>query len=319
MWQEALRSLLYPGVLYIVLISLLFEWVDRKLVARFQNRVGPRYAGPFGLLQPLADILKLLSKEDIVPEGTDNLLFTASPIAALVATLVAASFLPMDGPVGLVSFDCDLVVAIALLIFCAFTVYAAGVAPPSRYSLIGAERGVLMLIGFEIPLMLACLDVARAARSLRISDIVLAQREHFYALGYHAIAFAMFLIAAQAELERIPFDIPEAETEIVAGWSVEYASWRLAFFRLARDVETAFISGLGATLFLGGPLGPAPPELSWLLYPLYFLLKSMLILALLSLLRALFARVRVDQFESICWRYLVPASIVYFVASLWVA
>jgi len=317
-WKEVLEALLYPGVLYLSLIALLFEWIDRKLVARLQNRVGPYYAGPHGILQPLADFLKLLSKEDIVPEGTDRLLFAACPVLALVITLTAAAFLPLAAPRGLVSFDGDLVVVVSLLTLYALIVYASGIAPPSRYSLIGAERAVLMLIGFEIPLMLSCLSVALAAGSLRISDIVARQVERWYVLGPHAVAFIIYLIASQAELERVPFDIPEAETEIVAGWQVEYASWRLALFRLSRDVEMVLLSGLAAALFLGGPLGPAPPSLGWLLPPIYFLLKSAFVLALLSVLRASFARIRVDQFIAFCWRYLIPASLAYLLAVVWV-
>ncbi|RLE95696.1 MAG: NADH-quinone oxidoreductase subunit H, partial [Thermoprotei archaeon] len=191
-WKEVLEALLYPGVLYLSLIALLFEWIDRKLVARLQNRVGPYYAGPHGILQPLADFLKLLSKEDIVPEGTDRLLFAACPVLALVITLTAAAFLPLAAPRGLVSFDGDLVVVVSLLTLYALIVYASGIAPPSRYSLIGAERAVLMLIGFEIPLMLSCLSVALAAGSLRISDIVARQVERWYVLGPHAVAFIIY-------------------------------------------------------------------------------------------------------------------------------
>ncbi|RLF03113.1 MAG: NADH-quinone oxidoreductase subunit H, partial [Thermoprotei archaeon] len=246
------------------------------------------------------------------------MLFTACPVLALVVTLTAAAFLPLTAPRGLVSLDGDLVIVVSLLTLYALIVYASGTAPPSRYSLIGAERAVLMLIGFEIPLMLSCLSVAIAAGSLRISDIVLRQAERWYVLSPHVVAFIIFLVASQAELERVPFDIPEAETEIVAGWQVEYASWRLALFRLSRDVEMVLLSGLAAALFLGGPLGPTPPGLGWLLPPVYFLLKSALVLALLSVLRASFARIRIDQFVSFCWRYLIPASLAYLIIVVWV-
>jgi NADH-quinone oxidoreductase subunit H len=317
-WSEILETLVYPGVLYVTLLALFFEWVDRKLVARLQNRVGPYYAGPHGLLQPLADLLKLVSKEDIVPLKADRLLFTLCPILAMVVMLTASAFLPMAAPYGLVSFEGDLIVAIALLTIYALIVYASGIAPPSRYSLLGAERVVLMLIGFEVPLTLSCLSVAIASGSLKISDIVLRQADRYHVLGVCAPAFALFLIASQAELERVPFDIPEAETEVVAGWQVEYASWRLALFRLSRDVEMLFLSGLGATLFLGGPLGPTPSRLSWLLPPIYFLAKSILVLVLLSILRASFARIRIDQFVSFCWRTLIPVSLAYLLVVLWV-
>jgi len=317
-WSEILEPLVYPGVLYVTFLALLFEWIDRKLVARLQNRVGPYYAGPHGLLQPLADFLKLISKEDIVPLKADRLLFTLCPILALVIMFTASAFLPMVAPYGLASFNGDLVVAIALLTIYALIIYASGIAPPSRYSLLGAERVVLMLIGFEVPLTLSCLSVAIACGSLRISDIVLHQADRYHVLGLCAPAFALFLVASQAELERVPFDIPEAETEVVAGWQVEYASWRLALFRLSRDVEMLFLSGLGAALFLGGPLGPTSSRFSWLLPPIYFLAKSILVLVVLSILRASFARIRIDQFVSFCWRTLIPVSLAYLLAVLWV-
>ena len=311
---EILEAFLYPGVLYISILALLFEWIDRKLVARFQNRVGPYYAGPHGSLQPLADFIKLLSKEDIVPANSDKLLFTMGPVLALVIPFLGTAFLPISHTDGLVSIEGDLIVVVALLTLYALIVYVSGVAPPSRYSLIGAERTVLMLVGFEIPLILSCLSAAISAGSLRISRIVEYQAGRWLLLGPHLVGFIIFLVAAQAELERIPFDLPEAEKEIVAGWQVEYASWRLAFFRLSRDVEHVLLAGLAAALFLGGPLGPAPPGFEHVLYPAYFLAKSIAVLALFSLLKASFARIRIDQFVDFCWHYLIPISLAYLMA-----
>jgi len=317
MIAEALRAFVYPGIAYMVALALLLEWLDRKIVARLQNRVGPYYAGPHGLLQPLADLIKLLAKEDVVPLGADRILFTLSPIAAFVVVTVAAAFVPLASTSGLVSAEGDAVAVLALITIYLLLVYAAGAASPSRYSQVGAVRAAHMLLGFEIPLMLSCLGVLASAGSFRLSE--LAARGSVRVFGLHAVGFAIFLIAAQAELERLPFDIPEAEQEIVSGWLVEYSSWRLALFRLARDIELLLLSGLAVTLFLGGPVGPSPPGAEPLLYPLYFIAKAALIVFLFSLVRASTARIRLDQFVTFCWRYLVPTSFAYFALAVLVA
>lgn len=317
MWQ-ALRVALYPGVAFISCLALLFEWLDRKFVAKLQNRVGPKYAGPFGVLQPLADLVKLLSKEDIVPEGTKTFLFNICPVAAVLLLFMANSFVPTVHVEGVLEAEGDLIIILAIITLYLLTIYMAGSAVPSRYSLMGATRAAVMLLGFELPLMFSSLSVGFAAGSFELSKIVAKQFERPFIAGPHLIGFAIFLVAAQAELEKIPFDIPEAETEIVSGWLVEFSSWRLAFFRFSKDLELVLLSGLATALYLGGPIGPVIPGLEALLYPLYFLTKSISVLFLLSLLSTLFARIRLDQFIGLCWRYLIPLTLAYFLAMMWV-
>ena len=232
---DAAWSLLY--VVYISLLSLFFEWLDRKFVARLQNRVGPRYAGPSGLLQPLADLIKLLSKEDIIPVATDEFLFTAMPIILALLPVLAGIFIPFLGESSLVSLEGDLIIVLGLLGMYVVMVYMAGIAPPSRYSLLGAERAALMMVSFEIPMMLSCLSIAMIKGSLTLSYIATNHAFDQSTIAIGLPAFIIFVLSAQAELERIPFDIPEAKTEIVAGWQVEYSSCLLYTSPSPRDIS----------------------------------------------------------------------------------
>jgi len=310
-----LGILLFPGLLFFSILGLFFEWIDRKFYAKLQNRVGPLYTGPWGLLQPFADFVKLMSKEDIVPEGADRPVFSSVPVFALTLTFFATLFLPVCGPQGIISFEGDVVVLSVVLTILVILVFLGGFSSASRYSEVGAERSVLQLLGYEIPLVASVLGAAAitvsTGGSLSINGIVEAQRDWWAILGVQALGFAIFLLAAQAELERVPFDIPEAETEIVAGWTTEYSGRKLALLRLARDVELAFLCGLGATLFLGGPQpGPLVPGLGGVIIStMLFVIKSVAVLLLLTIIRAAMSRLRIDQMINFAWKWLVPLSL----------
>ncbi|MEM1509744.1 MAG: complex I subunit 1 family protein [Thermofilaceae archaeon] len=315
MWQVGYIVL---RVIFISGLALLFEWLDRKFVAKLQNRIGPRYTGPFGALQPFADFIKLLSKEDVVPEGTKLFLFNICPVAAVLLLFIANSLVPTVQMEGILTAEGDLIIILAVITLYLLTIYTAGSAASSRYSLMGATRAAIMLLGFELPLMFSSLSVGFAAGSFELSKIVAKQSEKPFIAGPHLIGFIIFLIAAQAELEKLPFDIPEAETEIVSGWLVEFSSWRLAFFKFSRDLELVLLSGLATALYLGGPTGPVISGLEAFLHLLYFFIKSISVLFLFSLLSTLFARIRLDQFIGLCWRYLIPLALAYFIAMIWV-
>ncbi len=313
MWFEYLVNIFtFPGFLFIILIAFVYEWIDRKLYAAFQNRVGPWVTGFSGSLQPIADFIKLLTKEDITPEGADTLIFRSIPIFSLAVTLTCTFFLPISGTRGLISFEGDLIVAIALMTLLSIMFFYAGLSSPSRFSIVGAERTMLQLLSYEIPLMLSMASVAVSTSSLSIVGVVGAQRDRWLIIGPNILSFIVFLLAAQAELERIPFDIPEAETEIVAGWLTEFSGRKLALLRLTKDVELFYLSGLSTALFLGGPLGPMIPGLEWLLHPIYFIVKSLTILFLLSLMRSVFARLRIDEAVNFLWKYIIPLSVLQF-------
>jgi NADH-quinone oxidoreductase subunit H len=308
---DLLKIFIFPGFIFVMALALIFEWIDRKFYARLQNRVGPLYTGPGGILQPLADIIKLLSKEDIVPKAADKTFFSSMPAFAFALMLTAATLLPIASVSGLISFKGDLILAIALMTIYCIIVYLSGAFSMNRFSLVGAERAISQLLGYEIPMTLAVVGVALGAGSLTISDIVMAQDSpsHWLIFGPQALGFAIFLIAVQAELERLPFDIPEAETEIVAGWLTEFSGRKLALLRFSNDLELLYVSGLAATLYLGGPLGPIIPGFEAVLYPIYFIIKTVAILLILSTIKALFARLRIDQMVSFAWKYLVPLSL----------
>jgi len=307
---DLLQLVVFPGFLFIIGLAFTYEWFDRKFYARFQNRIGPLYTGPSGFLQPFADFVKLLAKEDITPEAADSVMFSLMPIFAVTIMLIAATLLPITSMRGVVSFSGDLIVAVALMTIFCIVVFLAGIFSTNRFSSVGAERAVSQLLGYEIPMTLAIAGVALAAGSLQLVDIVEAQAStRWYILGPQALGFAIYVIAVQAELERVPFDIPEAEQEIVAGWLTEFSGRKLALFRLSRDLELVYVSGLAATLYLGGPTGPVIAGLEPILFPIYFVVKTVVVLLILSTIRTVFARIRIDQMVNFSWKYLVPLSL----------
>ncbi|MEJ5292610.1 MAG: complex I subunit 1 family protein [Candidatus Methanosuratincola sp.] len=314
-----LQTLAFPGFLFLAVSSFFYEWLDRKIYAWMQFRAGPLSAGPMGILQPLADFIKLMGKEDITPAYVDRRIFGAVPVLMVAITLTFWAVIPVTGAAGLVSFRGDVIFAVVAMTFFCILVFLGGFSSANRFSLLGAERATLQLLGFEIPLMLSVTGVCIHTGGLSMAEIVSWQAENGWSvLGPQAIGFFIFLIAAQAELERIPFDIPEAEQEIVAGWLTEYSGRKLALIRLAKDMELVFVSGLAVALFLGGPVGPSPSGMEWIAYTAYFLLKVAIIVSILAIIRGLFARARIDQMVSFGIRYLVPLSLAQVAATvLW--
>jgi len=312
-WLQDLSAiisiLVYPGLTFLVLLSLFYEWVDRKFVARLQNRYGPLYTGPSGILQPFADIVKLLSKEDIEPGEVDRVLFRTVPILILALPLSGLLVLPVNSQIALMAFEGDLVFIIFLLTLVAALVFLAGYASANRFGTIGGLRGALQMLGYEVPLSVSLIGPAVMAGSLSVSKIVQWQtRTGLWIILMQPVGFAISVLCFLAELERIPFDIPEAETEIVAGWMTEYSGRKLALLRLAGDVEMVLACGLLTALYLGGPAAPTP----WLSI-VWFLVKTLAVLLIFSNLRSLFARFRIDQMVSGCWKYLVPLALLQLI------
>lgn len=313
-WSQELSAVfsvvVYPGMGFLILLSLLYEWIDRKFVARLQNRYGPLYTGPSGILQPFADIVKLLSKEDIEPKGVDHVVFRAAPILMLALPLLGLLVVPINSQTALLAFEGDLIFMIFLLPLIAALVFLAGYASANRFGTIGGLRAALQMLGYEVPLSVSLVGPAVMAGSLSISRIVQWQtRTGFWMILMQPVGFAISILCLLAELEKIPFDIPEAETEIVAGWLTEYSGRKLALLRLAGDVEMVLACGLLAALYLGGPAAPAP----WLSI-VWFLVKTVAVLLIFSNLRSLFARFRIDQMISGCWKYLLPLASIQLIA-----
>ncbi|MBP6909087.1 MAG: NADH-quinone oxidoreductase subunit H [Candidatus Saccharicenans sp.] len=302
---------IYPGLLFIFFYSTFAEWYDRKLYARFQNRMGPTHTGRAGVLQPIADFIKLMSKEDIVPERADRGLFRALPAFGLAIVSVGMLLLPVWnynlGSSSPISFSGDIVVLLYLLSLPTFIFFLAGWSSTNLFSTVGATRVLTMLFGYEVPLFLTVLTPAILANSWRLAEIAAFYRQQPLLALLNLPAFVIALICVQAKLERTPFDIPHAETEIVGGTFTEYSGKKLALFRLMMDVELVVASGLLATVFLGGFPGGLVPGL------INFIIKTLLVISLLSLLRATTSRIRVDQVIALSWRYLAPLAVLQLV------
>ncbi|MHA1582749.1 MAG: complex I subunit 1/NuoH family protein [Candidatus Baldrarchaeia archaeon] len=311
-----LKFVLFPGALFCIAYGWFLEWFDRKLYARFQNRIGPLLTGPKGVLQPFADFIKLLAKEDITPAGADKFGFTVTPLLTLVVSLFTLLFIPIASLSGILSLSGDLLLVLFISTVFGLLIMFAGYFSGNRFSIVGTERTGLQFVAYEIPFALSVISVALAARSLEIVNIVTYQVNTLKLplIVIVPVAFIIYLISSLAKLEKIPFDVPEAETEIVAGWQVEYSGKKLAFFRLATDLKMVFVSGLAVALFLGGPYGPSIPGLEPVFYTIWFIIKTLVVMFILSNLRSLFARYRIDQVVRGFWKYLIPFAVLQILA-----
>jgi NADH-quinone oxidoreductase subunit H len=317
-FRDLFLLFIFPGILFCIGYALFLEWVYRKFFADLQNRIGPKYTGPRGLLQPLADFIKLMAKEDIDPKGVDRLGFTAAPILMLTFTLTALLLVPIFSLTGLISFQGDLIFAIFLMTLMAISIILAGWFSANRYSEIGSARAGMQLVGYEIPLTLSLIAPALVAGSLNIAGIVSYQAAHNWTITIAPFAFAIYLICLLAELEKLPFDIPEAHTEIVAGWQTEFSGKKYAFFHLSNDLEMLFGAGIATALFLGGPSPPLAilsfgVGLEWLTSSVWFIVKTFIIVLILSGFSALLGRWRIDQMIRGTWRYLTPLAVLQLV------
>ncbi len=298
-----LKILVFPGVMFLLSLALFYEWCYRKTLARLQDRYGPLHTGPYGILQPLADFLKLLSKEDITPQASDKTLFVLAPILYFALPLTTLFVIPISDRTSLIMFEGDLIFVIFTSTLIVITVFLAGWGSVNRFATIGSVRATLQMLGYEIPMGLAMVGPAIAARSLSISRIVEWQTSHFWIVFLQPLGFAVLAICILAELQLVPFDIPEAETEIVAGWLTEFSGKKLALIRLGKDTELLLVSSLITSVYLGGP------QQFWLVPPIVtYFLKATFMVMLVSLLRAIFARFRIDQVFSGMWKYLLPVA-----------
>ncbi len=283
--QTLLAFLIFPCGLFVLANGLLYEWIDRKLVARLQNRVGPPW------FQPLADLVKLLAKEEIIPAGVDRRLFVALPVVALAAALTAMLYLPVAGLPALASFPGDLIVTIYFLSLLTLCTGLAGANSRGRFSLVGATRTLTQLFAYEAPFMLALLGPAFVAGSWQISEILAFSGTHWLMFS-QPVGFVVALIALMGKLELAPFDAPEAETEIVAGALTEYSGRGLALFHMGQVVELVGGLTMIAAFFLGG-----------IHNPLGYALKTLVLLLLVAGIQTLMTRLRIDQTVGLWWRY----------------
>jgi NADH:ubiquinone oxidoreductase subunit 1 (chain H) len=284
-FNPILALLVFPGGLFLLAYGLVYEFVDRKLIARFQNRVGPRW------FQPLADFIKLLAKEEIIPASVNAALFVVLPVLALAAALTAALYVPMFGFQPAYGFSGDLVVTLYLLSLMTLCIGLAGANTNDRFSLVGATRALTQLFSYEAPFLLAMLGPAIALGTWNISTINTAATHNWWFLISQPFGFLVAIVGLMGKLELPPFDAPEAETEIVAGALTEYSGRGLGLFHIGRDVELVIGLTMIASFYMGG-----------LTSPLDFLWKTLLLLLVTALLQSLFARLRIDQTVGMWWR-----------------
>jgi len=306
MITNALFSILvFPGFCFLFIFGLAAEFIDRKAYARLQNRVGPPW------FQPGADFIKLISKEDVLPEEANPRMFKAMPIFALTAAVTAFFYIPLWTTNAMYSFNGDLIVVLYLLTIPTLTFFLGGWYSTSLYSKIGAVRSLTQLFAYEVPMLMSILAPALLAGTWSLSEMSLFYSQHPWYWLSNMLGFGIALISLLGKLEKVPFDIPEAETEIVAGTFTEYSGRLFGLFRLGIDIENVVGASLLAAVYL--PFGiTSLPILSFAIY----LCKVIFIILLMTLMRSLFARFRIDQMLDFCWRFLSPLAFVQVLLSL---
>jgi NADH-quinone oxidoreductase subunit H len=308
--------------LTVVLLFLLFMaaylvWVERKFLARLQIRYGPNRAGIFGLLQPIADVVKMLTKEDTVPEGADRIFFLLAPAIVASTAFLMFAVVPFGNDITLWGQTIPLVVTdlnIGLLFVFAMSslgvygVTLGGWASNSKYGLLGGIRGAAQMISYELSLGLSLVPVVMLAHSFSMVDIVQAQERYPFIL-VQPVAFLIFVISAMAESKRIPFDLPEAENELVAGYHTEYSGMRFGLFFLGEYIHIMVFGGIVSVLFLGGWRGPLLPPVAWLL------IKILIVALFMIWVRGTLPRLRYDQLMALGWKVLIPLALVNIMAT----
>jgi len=311
---ETTDKLIIFGISAVVLlvIALLhvayLTYAERKIIARMQQRLGPNRVGPRGLLQPIADMLKLLTKEDIVPYGVDKPIFYLAPFISLVCAGTGVALIPLWEKFIISNINVGLLFILALSSLSAYGVILSGWSSNSRYAFLGGLRASAQVISYEIAMSLALLSVVLMAGSLNLMDIVKAQINSPYKIYLipQIVAFLVFMISAIAECNRVPFDLPEAETELVAGYFVEYSAIRFAIFYLAEYFGMVVMSALAVTCFLGGWIGPF--EVPYIPF-FWFLVKLYFLLFVYIWVRATLPRYRYDQLMGLGWKVLIPVGL----------
>jgi NADH-quinone oxidoreductase subunit H len=308
---QVVELLVFPGLTFFVWLGFFFEWLERKTAARMQGRRGPVVTGPYGLLQPVADFFKLAAKEEIVPAEADTFVLRWGPALYFAAPAMGIVFIPVLGYQSVLSNPLDLLFMVFVLSFSTLMATLLGYASAGRYSTIAIGRLVIQYTSYEVPLLIAMVTPAVLAGSLSLDGVASAQSSLWY-IFLAPIAFGVFVVAALAELEKPPFDIPSASTEIVGGWMTEFSGNALAYVKLTKNLAYVFLSSLAVTLFLGGAGGPVLVSNVYLqdsLYACYFLVKLFAVGFLIFAIRTALARVRIDQAARLFWTVMTPLSL----------
>jgi NADH-quinone oxidoreductase subunit H len=289
-------------IAFVLATVMVFIWFERRAMGIMQARLGPNRAGPFGVFQPVADALKVMLKEDIVPAKGDKVIHWLAPVVAFVPVLMIFAVVPFQGGALLVDLNIGILYIVAISSVATVGVFMAGWASNNKYSLLGAMRQVAAVVSYEIPVVLSLVGVILLAGSLSLQQIVLAQDIPFILL--QPLGFLLFFIGALAEINRAPFDLMEADSEIVAGFHIEYSGMKFALFYLAEYGEALVVSAIVTILFLSGWRGPVLPPWLW------FLVKVGLVFFVIVWIRTTVPRVRIDQLMALAWKFLFPLALI---------
>jgi NADH-quinone oxidoreductase subunit H len=305
MTDTLFRLLVLFGILGSLLaIGGLLIWLERRLLALWQDRYGPNRVGPFGLLQVVADMIKVLFKEDWTPPFADRAVFLLAPAVIVVVTLLSFAVVPFAPGIQVVDINIGVLFFLSMSSLGVYSVALAGWSSHSKYSLVGGLRAAAQMVSYEVFMGLSLVGVVTMAGSFDLGDIVEAQQRSVYYVFPQFIGFVVFLVAGFAETRRIPFDLVEAESELVAGYHTEYSGMKFGLFMVGEYVAVTLISALIVTLFFGGWLGPWLPGLVW------FLIKTGVFITLFIIVRGTFPRPRYDQLMALGWKAMLPLSLV---------
>ena len=293
----------------VLLGAAVFSWMERRLIGKFQNRLGPNRWGPFGMFQPIADLVKLLFKEDLTPGTADRLVFFAVPVAMVAPVILIMAVVPFAKNTALANLNVGVLYILAVTSITSIAIFMAGWSSNNRFALFGAARGVAVLISYEVPVVVSLLGVVMLAGSMSLADVVSAQTLPFVIV--QPMAFVVFVAGTTAELNRTPFDMAEAESELIAGYHTEYSGIKFAMIQAAEFGGVMAASAVITTLFLGGWEGPVAHWLGWL----WFLMKTLVVATGFIWVRATFPRLRIDQLLTFAWKFLLPLSLINLFAT----
>lgn len=302
--SEPWRSLVIVAVVLVASLSTAagLIWFERRMLGLWQDRYGPNRVGPFGVLQVVADMIKIFFKEDWIPPFADRTVFVLAPTIAMTAILMTFAVIPFAPGWWVADLDVGLLFFLAMSSLSVYSVVLAGWSSNNKYALLGGLRGSAQMLSYEVFMGLSLMGVVAISGSFRLSDIVEAQRGLWFVVPQF-LGFVVFFVAALAETHRLPFDLPESESELVAGYHSEYSGMKFGLFFVGEYTGMTLMSALIATFFFGGWLGPVLPPIVW------FLLKTFFFLAVFVLMRAALPRPRYDQLMGLAWKVLLPLTL----------
>lgn len=297
---------------FIAINALWIIYYERKFSAKLQIRKGPNRVGPIGILQTVADTVKLLIKEDINPVKVDKVVFFVAPGIVFLGTFLMFLVIPFGNGLIVADLSIGILYLLAVSGLAVVGILAGGWSSNNKYSLIGGLRSAAQIVSYEIPSMIVILTIVMLAGSMKMGDIINAQAGYKWFLFYQPVGFLLFIIAANAEINRAPFDLPEAESELVSGYITEYSAMKFAFFFLAEYTNLFIVSAVATTLFLGGWQGPFLPPFVW------FIIKTYAVVTFLMWIRWSFPRLRVDHLMEFSWKYLLPIALINLIITAFV-